>query len=146
MSRLLKNSPLHGISNLTGKLLKNVKQSAVSDYLLHCNCAINFDDVIILATDSNKFKLLLRESLFIKCEKPFFKQDDKIISIGNLWLRWQFLSNVTWLSGLLLIFERNFIVCIVRARICFKCYVKEKRNCSFENALVEKSENSTNLK
>ena len=29
---------------------------------------------------------------------------------------------------------------------CFKCYVKEKRKCSFENALVEKSESSTDLK
>ena len=30
--------------------------------------------------------------------------------------------------------------------MCFKCYVKEKRKCSFENALVENSKNSTNLK
>ena len=48
------------ISNRTGKRLKNVKQSAISDYLLQCNCAINFDDFRILAVDSNKFKLILR--------------------------------------------------------------------------------------
>ena len=52
-----------GISNLTGKRLKTVMQSAISDHLLQCNCTINFDDFDILATESNKFKLLLRESL-----------------------------------------------------------------------------------
>ena len=51
------------ISNVTGKCLKIVEQSAISDYLLQCNYAINFDDFIIIATDSNKFKLLLRERL-----------------------------------------------------------------------------------
>ena len=33
----------------------------------------------------------------------------------------------------------NFSLCTDRTRICFKCYVKEKRKCSFENALAEKS-------
>ena len=32
-----------GISNLTGKRVKNVKESAVSDYLLQYNCTIDFD-------------------------------------------------------------------------------------------------------
>ena len=59
-----------GISNLTGKRLKNVKQSAISDHLLQCNCAINFDDFSILATNCNKFKLLLKESLLMKRDKP----------------------------------------------------------------------------
>ena len=45
-----------GISNLTGKRLKNVKQSAISDHLLQCNCAINFDEFSILATNCNRFK------------------------------------------------------------------------------------------
>ena len=30
-----------GISNLTSKRVKNVKESAVSDHLLQCNCAID---------------------------------------------------------------------------------------------------------
>ena len=59
-----------GISNLIGKCLKNVKQSAISDHLLQCNCTINFDDFRILAMDCNKLKLPLRESLLIKCDKP----------------------------------------------------------------------------
>ena len=57
-----------GICNLTGEHLENVKQSAISDHLLQCNCAINFDYFNILAKDCNKFKLLLRESLLIKLE------------------------------------------------------------------------------
>ena len=44
-----------GISNLTGKYLKCVKQSAVSDHLLECNCSIDFDHFDILASDANRF-------------------------------------------------------------------------------------------
>ena len=42
-----------------------------------CNCTINFDDFSILATDSNKFKLLLRESLLIKRDKPILNRTIK---------------------------------------------------------------------
>ena len=44
-----------GISNLTGKRLKNVKLSAISDHLLHRNRRINFDDFDIIAAESDKF-------------------------------------------------------------------------------------------
>ena len=66
-----------GISNLRGKGLKNVKQSAISDHLLQCNCTINFDNFDILAAESNKFKLLLRESLLIKRDKPILSRTIK---------------------------------------------------------------------
>ena len=65
------------ITNLTGKRLKNVKQFAISDHLLQCNCAINFDDFSILATDCNKFNLILRESLLIKRGKPILNRTIK---------------------------------------------------------------------
>ena len=39
-----------GISNLTGKHLKCVKQSAVPDHPLECNCSIDFDHFDILAS------------------------------------------------------------------------------------------------
>ena len=65
------------ISSLTGKRLKNLKQSAISGHLLDCNCAINFDDFRILATDYNKFKLLLRESLLMKRDKPILNRTIK---------------------------------------------------------------------
>ena len=55
-----------GMSNQTGKCFKNVKQFAISDYLV--NCAIVFDGLDILATDSNTFKLFIRETLLIKLD------------------------------------------------------------------------------
>ena len=68
---------LMGISNLTGKRLKNIMQSAISDHLLQCNCTINFDDFDILAAESNKFKLPLRESLLIKRDRPILNRTIK---------------------------------------------------------------------
>ena len=59
-----------GISNLTGKHLKFVKQSAVSDHLLECNCLIDFDHFEILASDANKFRLLIKKRLLIKRDQP----------------------------------------------------------------------------
>ena len=59
-----------GISNLTGKRLKCVKQSAVPDHLLECNCLIDFDHFDIPASDRNRCRLLIKESLLIKCDQP----------------------------------------------------------------------------
>ena len=59
-----------GIYNLTGKRLKCVKQSAVPDHLLECNCLIDFDHFDTLASDTNKFRLLVKESLLIKRYRP----------------------------------------------------------------------------
>ena len=58
------------ISNLTGKHLKCVKQSAVSEHLLECNCSIDFDHFDILACDANRFRLVNKESLLIKRDQP----------------------------------------------------------------------------
>ena len=66
-----------GMSNLIGKGLKSIKQFAISDHLLQCNCTKNFDDFDVLAADSNKFKLLLKESLLIKHDKPILKRTIK---------------------------------------------------------------------
>ena len=83
----------------------------------------------------------------------YFKQDDKTVALGTLWLRWQFYFQydweydmIIWLSDFLLIYNNNFILRTDRAGVSFKCYVKEKWKCSFENAHVEKSESSTDLK
>ena len=59
-----------GISNLTGKRLKCIKQFTVSDHLLECNCSIDFDHFDILASDANRFRLLIKESLLIKRDHP----------------------------------------------------------------------------
>ena len=63
-----------GISNLTEKLLKNVKKSVISDHSLQCNWAINFDNFDILAAESNKFKLLLGEILLRKRDKSILNR------------------------------------------------------------------------
>ena len=66
-----------GISHLTNKRLKNVKQSAISDHLLTCDCNINFDDFTILSKDSNNINLLIKESLLISCDKPILNKTVK---------------------------------------------------------------------
>ena len=58
------------ISNLTDKRVKNVKESAVSDHLLQCDCSIDFNNFDIFAPDTNSFRLLIKESLLIKRDKP----------------------------------------------------------------------------
>ena len=68
-----------GVCNLTGKRLTCVKQSAVSDHLLGCNCSIDFDHFDILASDTNKFRLLINESLLIK-PAPV-EQNHQVISV-----------------------------------------------------------------
>ena len=70
-----------GISNLTGKRIKNVKLSAISDHLLHCNRRINFDDFDIIAAESDKFKLLLRESLLIKSDNAILNRRIKLFPL-----------------------------------------------------------------
>ena len=79
-----------GISNLTGKRLKCVKQSAVSDHLLECNCSIDFDHFDILVSDANKFRLLIKESLLIKRDQPQFNKTIKSFPLKLFdWdLRW----------------------------------------------------------
>ena len=69
-----------GILNLIGKRLKCVKQSAVSDHLLECNCSIDFDHFDILASDANRFRLLIKESLLIKRDQPQLNKTIKSFS------------------------------------------------------------------
>ena len=69
-------------SNLTGKHIKNAKESAISDHLLHCDSPITFDDFDILVSDSNKFKSLITESLLIKCDKPILNITAKLFPLG----------------------------------------------------------------
>ena len=66
-----------GISNLTEKRLKSMKESAISDHLLQCDCAISFDDIDVLASDTNNFRLLIKESLLTKRDKPVLNRTIK---------------------------------------------------------------------
>ena len=66
-----------GISQLTNKRLKNVKQSAISDQVLTSNCSINFNDFTILS----KVNLLIKESLLIACDKPILNKTVKLFPL-----------------------------------------------------------------
>ena len=65
------------ISNLTGKRLKCVKQSAVFDHLLDCNCLVDFDHCDILAFHANRFRLFIKERLLIKRDQPYLHKTIK---------------------------------------------------------------------
>ena len=62
------------ISHLTKKRLKNIKQSAISDHVLTCDCNIKLNDFTILSKDSNNVNLLIKKSLSIARDKPILKQ------------------------------------------------------------------------
>ena len=66
-----------GISNLTRKRVKYLKESAVSDHLLQCDWAIDFDHFDILASDTNTVRHVINESLLIKREKPVLNRTVK---------------------------------------------------------------------
>ena len=51
---------------MSEQIRQTIKRSAVSDHLLERNCSIDFDHFDILASDANRFRLLIKESLLIK--------------------------------------------------------------------------------
>ena len=59
-----------GITPLTQKRVKNPKKSAIIDHILLEGYNATYDDFSILTTESNEFKLHLKESLLIKRDKP----------------------------------------------------------------------------
>ena len=59
-----------GISALTGKRVKTVKPSAISDHRETCNFENDMDCFTVIGGDSNNWNLLLKESLLIKRDNP----------------------------------------------------------------------------
>ena len=57
------------VSNLTGKWLKNIKDSAVSRHLLQCKYTSDCD-LDILSIDASKCNPLGKESLLIEHDNP----------------------------------------------------------------------------
>ena len=43
-----------------------MKESAISDHRLQCDCFISFDDFDVLASDNNNFRLLIKRKLVDK--------------------------------------------------------------------------------
>ena len=54
-----------------------MKESPVSDDRLQCDCVISFDDFDVLASETNNFGLLIKESLLIKRDKPILNHTIK---------------------------------------------------------------------
>ena len=59
-----------GVSPLTGKKVKPSNNSAICDHLLHCNFLPSFDNFSVLAYESKKYLLEIKESLLIMRDKP----------------------------------------------------------------------------
>ena len=72
-----------GISPLTFKKTKPLKESAIRDYLLNCNNIPSFEEFTILVNANNKFVLEIKESLFINRDSPIL---NKNISSAKLFL------------------------------------------------------------
>ena len=83
---------------------------------MKCNCTVNFDNFFdILAADSNKFILLLRESRLMKRNK----QGDKIVSVRALWLRQQFYFYYHMTVRAFLIYGIDFNKYLINIKIDF---------------------------
>ena len=59
-----------GISPQTGKHLKGTLSTFVRDHMLGCNRVVAWDDFKVLGRESNHWLLEIKESLFIKRDRP----------------------------------------------------------------------------
>ena len=59
-----------GLSPRTGKHLKEILSTSVRDHMLDCNLMVAWDDIKVLERESNHWLLEIKESLFIKRDKP----------------------------------------------------------------------------
>ena len=59
-----------GRTPLTGMGVNNSKKSAIFDQILVKDHDASFEDFTILLKENNKFKLHLKQSFLIKCDKP----------------------------------------------------------------------------
>ena len=59
-----------GVSPRTGKLLKGTLSTSVRDHMLECEHKVAWEDFKVMGRETNHFLLELKESLFIKRDKP----------------------------------------------------------------------------
>ena len=64
-----------GVSPGTGKHLKGTLSTAVRDHMLDCNHIVTWDDFKVLGTESNHWLLEIKESLFIKRDRPWLNKN-----------------------------------------------------------------------
>ena len=76
------------ISPLTFRKFKPSKESVISDHLLICNSIPSFDEFTILAYGHHKYILEIKESLFIKRDRPALSKNissAKLFLFDNNW-------------------------------------------------------------
>ena len=84
---LWKNAPTLfylSVWTLTGKRIKKAKESAISEHLLQYDSPLFFDDFDILASDSNKFKLLIKKSSLNKRDNSVLNRTAKSFPLDIL--------------------------------------------------------------
>ena len=59
-----------GVSPRTGKIVKGTLSTSVGDYMLECDQIATWDDFKVLGRESNHWLLKIKESFFIKRDKP----------------------------------------------------------------------------
>ena len=59
-----------GVSPRTGQHLKGTLSTSVRDHMLDCNHVVAWDDLKVLGRESNHWLLEIKESLFIKGDRP----------------------------------------------------------------------------
>ena len=64
-----------GVSLQTGKHLKGTLSTSVSNHMLDCNHIVAWDDFKVLDRESNHWLLEIKESLFIKRDRPLFSKN-----------------------------------------------------------------------
>ena len=63
-------SEYQGVSAITGKPVKGTLSTSVRDHMLVCDHKVVHEDFKFLGNESNRYLLELKESLFIKRDKP----------------------------------------------------------------------------
>ena len=71
-----------GRSPLTGKLVKGQGSTTVRDHMLTCDTVVSNDNFEILGRDSVDYYLKIKESIFIKLEKPSLNKQGKSIPLA----------------------------------------------------------------
>ena len=71
------------ISTLTGKRVKGDDDSTIKEHLLFCNHTPDFEDLSILATNNNYFKVTLMESLLINRDHPPLNKNKQSLSLEH---------------------------------------------------------------
>ena len=66
----VKVSEHQGVSPRTGKHLKGTLSTSMKDHMLDCNHIVVWDDFEVLGRESNHWLLEIKESLFIKRDRP----------------------------------------------------------------------------